>query len=402
MNKPLYLQVYPSNLVSASRMGKMGRSLQRSGLFGETHLVGVQPGGLPDVEELADGVRVVRVRGVDRPGNLGRVLRVLTWHPRVFLRYRKQPVAVVAAHNVWVLPMCHLLSRRTGAALVYNAHELETETLTMRGPKRWVAKFIERRIIRHCGLVSVVNEPIADWYESTYGIPRPVAIGNVPVVADASTTLRRDLGIAPEEMLYVHTGFLAGGRNIPLILDAFSGSSHHVAFLGDGPYKEAVLAAGRRHPNIHWVAPVEPDVLVAHVKEADVALCLIELDGSLSLRLSSPNKLFEALAAGVPALCSDLPHARQLLGDGADRWLLANPTTELADAIECVSKGDCEDFRRAWTGLGTWEDEVAPLVSAMARMLGLKTGEVPDSAYHVGCAERDQITGTVRPDLEEE
>ena len=90
------------------------------------------------------------------------------WQPRVYQHFRRADLAMVAAHNVWVLPLCWLLARRTGAHLIYNAHELETETAAITGFKQRVAKLIEARFIRRCAMVSVVNEPIADWYEATY------------------------------------------------------------------------------------------------------------------------------------------------------------------------------------------------------------------------------------------
>lgn len=365
----LYLQVYPSSLVNASRMGKIGRSIQDTGLFDETHLVGVHADDQPSEEDLGGGLKIVRVRGSGRRGNIGRVLRVLLWQPRVFQRYRRKRVALVAAHNIWVLPMCWLLSRGTGARLVYNAHELETETAAITGVKQVVARQIEARFIRRCAFVSVVNEPIADWYESTYRIARPVVVGNVPTVRDEEVGFRERLGVGAEEMLYVHTGHLVSGRNIPLILEAFSTSPHHVVFLGDGPYRADVEAAGRAHPTIHWVPPVDPELIVAHVREADVGLCLIERQSSLSDRLSSPNKLMEALAAGIPALCTDLVEARRQLGQDADRWVLGDAETELAGALASITKDDCAAFRATWAGVKPWADEVAPLARAVERVV---------------------------------
>lgn len=365
----LYLQIYPSSLVNASRMGKIGRSVQATRLFEATHLVGVHADGQPDVEDLGDGLSIVRVRGSGRHGNLGRVLRVLMWQPRVFRHYRDAHVALVAAHNVWVLPMCWLLSRRTGAQLAYNAHELETESVAMHGVKKLAARLIESRLIRRCGLVSVVNEPIADWYESTYDIPRPVVVGNVPVVTDAKAGLRASLGVRDDEMLYVHTGHLVDGRNIPLILRAFSASPHHVVFLGDGPYRQSVEDAGALHPSIHWMAPVHPDLIVAHVREADVGLCLIERQTSLSDRLSSPNKLMEALAAGIPALCTDLVEARRQMGGQADRWILTDAEKQLPGALNSIGQADCRRFGEAFVGVAPWEEEVARLTHAVEQLV---------------------------------
>jgi hypothetical protein len=286
----------------------------------------------------------------------------------VYWRYRNAKVSVVAAHNIWVLPMCWLLARRTGAALAYNCHELETETGQMSGLKQKIARGIERWFITRCDVVSVVNEPIADWYESRYPIPRPVVVGNVPLVRDVSVDLRERLGVREQEMLYIHTGNLANGRNIPLILSAFTASPHHVVFLGDGPLRPLVLDAGAHHPNVHWHPPVETDLVVAYVREADVGLCLIDLGYSLSARLSSPNKLMEPLAAKTPPLCSDLAEARRLLGPLADTWILQDPERDLAAKIASLSKSDVSRFRAGWHANLSWDADVSPLADAYARV----------------------------------
>lgn len=365
----LYVAVYPAVLDIAPRMAKLTRSIHATGHFVESQLVSVAAPALPAREELSPGVQMTRIAGSGRRGNVGRVLRAVMWQPRVYAHFKRAHVTVVAAHNVWVLPLCWVLSRRTGAHLIYNAHELETETIAITGFKQRVAKFIEARLIRRCAVISVVNEPIADWYESTYDITRPVAVGNVPTVVDAEVGFRERLGVRPDEMLYVHTGYLVRGRNIPAILAAFRQSPHHVAFLGDGPYRADVEAASRAHPNIHWVPPVDPELLVAHVREADVGLCLIERQSSLSDRLSSPNKLMEALAAGIPPLCSDLVEARRLLEDAAGDWILTDPPSMLGPALERITKGDCARFAATWRGVPSWDDDVADVVACVDELM---------------------------------
>lgn len=373
----LYVQVYMSPLVHSSRMRKIATSVHAAGYFDETQLVGVRADGLPAHEELTDGVSIVRLRGTSRVGNLGRILRAVLWQPKVYLHYRRKPLTVVAAHNVWLLPLCWLLCRTTGATLVYNAHELETEIDLMVGLKQKAARLIESRLIGACALISVVNEPIADWYENEYPIERPVVVGNAPVIVDADVRLRERLGVRADEMLYVHTGNLVEARNVPLILSAFSRSPHHVVFIGDGYMRGLVLSAAADHPNIHWLPTVPHELLVAHVREADVGLCLIDIQLDLSDRLSSPNKLLESLAAVRPALCSDLVEARRLMGPLADKWILSDPEAELDGALERIGKADVATFTSEWSGMATWDDEVAPLVTAYGRLPGVKPPSAP-------------------------
>ena len=368
----IYVQIYPSDLVNASRMLKVAASVHRAGLFDETHLVGVRSGDLPAVEPVTDGVLLVRLGGSGRRGAIGQVLRALLWQPKVFAHYRRRHVTAVAAHNVWVLPLAWGLSRRAAAPLIYNAHELETETGARSGLKKRVAKLIESRLIRKCAVVSVVNDSIADWYEREYDIARPVAVRNIPVARPDSVGLRERLGVSPDDMLYIHTGNLTIGRNIPLILTAFAASAHHVVFIGNGPLQSEVTAAALVHPNIHWLPSVPHDLVVAHVREADVGLCLIEVQLDLSYRLATPNKLLEALAAGTPALCSDMVEAQRLLGELAVDWIITNPAEDLAGALESIRKSDVEKFRSRWRIDLSWGSEVAPLVAAYRRVLAAK------------------------------
>lgn len=370
----IYLQLYPSSLVGASRMIKLGRSVHRIGYFDQTHLVGMAADGLPDSEIVEPGVSIKRISATSKFGTLGRIAGVLSWQLRVFWRYRTEHVAMVAAHIVWVLPLCWLLARRTGATLIYNAHELETETVAMTGVKKRVAQLLEAFFIRKCTLVSVVNESIADWYEAAYRMDRPIVVRNVPVVTDAVVRLRDRLQIPSGEMLYIHTGYLTVARNIPLVLRAFQSSSRHVLFLGDGPLRGIVISAAETSPNIHWLPPVPPDLVVAYVREADIALCLIEEKLDLSDRLSSPNKLLEALAAGVPPLCSNLVEARRLLAEQADAWILTDPESQLAPVLENIGKPEVRKFKDSWSGLPTWEIEVESLLDAISNGTWRKSG----------------------------
>lgn len=365
MTSKLNLLIYPSTLEGASRIEKLANSLQQSSLeFSETHAVGIHRAGLNEVEEIAPGVKLVRIAGSTRRGTLGNVLKLIQWRPRVYKFYKDKPLASVAAHNVWLLPLAYRLSKKTGAVLVYNAHELETETIAGKGLKQWVTKYIERRYIKQVKVVSVVNESIADWYENHYPITRPISVTNIPLDDGTSVNLRAELGITDDNLLFIHTGHLTYGRNIPLILQKFAENGKaHVVFLGDGPLRQDVVAASTTSLNIHWISPVPPHSVVGYARGADAGLNLIEYV-SLSDKLSTSNKLFEALAAGIPSLSSDLPEARRFLGENADDWILESPKDELGEFLIRVDAELIAKFKKTLRSLPSWEDQVAPLIEA--------------------------------------
>ena len=368
VDRALNLLLYPSNLASPGRLVKIARSL--SPLFSQTHVVGIDQGGLPTDEAVAPTVRLTRIRGASLGAPLGGVRVVGAWGARVYRRFARQRLAAVSAQNLFLLPLAHALARRTGAVFAYNAHELETETVGSAGLRQRLQRLIERHYILRADVVSVVNESIAQWYREAYPGVEPVVVTNAPTGTGGVIDLRARLGIPEGTLLYLHSGYLAPGRNIPLILRAFAQVGAHVVFVGEGALLDEVERAAAAHPTIHRLPPVEPDQVLAMTRGADVALCLIE-SGCLSHRLSTPNKMMEAFAAGIPALCSPLSEARRYLGDQADTWVLEDPERDLVRALERITRADIDAFTSP--AIPTWEEGAARLRQAYERALAARS-----------------------------
>ncbi len=233
VDRALNLLLYPSDLASPGRLVKIARSL--SSLFSSTQVVGIDQGALPTDEAVAPTVHLTRIRGASLRAPLGGLRVVGAWGARVYRRFACERVGAVSAQNLFLLPLAHALARRTGAVFAYNAHELETETVGSAGLRQRLQRVIERRYIRRADVVSVVNESIAQWYREAYPGVDPVVVTNAPTGAEGVIDLRARLGIPEGALLYLHSGYLAPGRNIPLILRAFEQvTSAHVVFVGSG------------------------------------------------------------------------------------------------------------------------------------------------------------------------
>lgn len=369
----LNLLIYPSPLAQPGRITKIARSLHTQERFERTEILGVDSTQLPARESLAPGIELRRIRGASIRERFGAIRLLLFWQMRVYWYYRRKNVKAVAAQNLFLLPMVHALARRTGAVFAYNAHELETETIASKGLRQKIQRLIEKHWIYKADLVSVVNEPIGAWYRQAYPGISPIAVTNSPLDAGGTVDLRERLHVPEGHLLYIHVGYLAPGRSIPLLLEVFAKAKNaEIVFLGDGVLRAEVEAAAQAHSNIHWMAPVAPEEVVSYVRGADVSLCLIE-DLCLSMALSSPNKLMESLAAQVPPLCSDLVEARRLLGERASIWVLEDVEAELADAIARISHKDVEAFKASPPSIPAWEDQVKGLVAAYDRALEAKS-----------------------------
>lgn len=367
----LNLHLYPSELRSESRLLRLSRSVQESGAVKETHIVGIAGERAERREKVSDGVFLVRMgrRAMLTwlpSGVLSKAISAIRWNRAVYRVYAKRECSVVAAHSVWVFPLAFVLARRTGAVLAYNPHEFETGTPTMRGAKKLAACGIEKALLSKASIFSCVNDSIADLYQQRCSV-RPVVVRNLPAQVDMGEgmDLRATLGLMETDRIFVHTGNLTSGRNIPLILDVFAGipEAGYLVFVGDGPLHTQVDEACERHKHIHRVPPVPATQVVGTVRTADVSLCLIDT-ASPSYYRSSPNKLFEGLSAGLPVLCSDLPEARRALGSDNERWILRDPHAELCAFVESLDEESIERFPKVLPPLGNWEDEVSPLIRA--------------------------------------
>ena len=63
---------------------------------------------------------------------------------------------------------------------------------------------------------------------------------------------------------------------------------------------------------MHLLPAVPPDELLPWVASADVGV-MPNQPRTLNERLSTPNKLFESLAAGLPVVSSDFPERRRII-----------------------------------------------------------------------------------------
>jgi glycosyltransferase involved in cell wall biosynthesis len=365
------LHVSPSPIINASRIFKQTLSVARSGLFSNVIICGKARAGLPRQENLPYGRQIDRVGTTvhdRRPSAAGRVLEQLSWSRAVFRRYSRSDIRVINAHTVAVLPVCYLLSRRLGAKLIYDTHELETEVSTSTGIQRWIFKVIERSLIARCDAVFVTSQGYADWYRRRYPDVRPMVIRNISDI-DASVRpvdLRTRLSVPTDKLLFIFTGRLGEGRNIPAILDAFTASAvnAHVVFLGSGGQFDSLVSEYcARHPNIHQLPAVPPTEVVHYAAGCDVGLCLIE-PSCLSY------KAFEYAQAGLPFFFTEMPEIDRLLGPAFADWHVKDPARNLTEAIRALTANAIEEARANMGKLRipSWDEEAAAMIDAYSTL----------------------------------
>ncbi|WP_435743055.1 glycosyltransferase [Microbacterium sp. PMB16] len=379
MSQSVNLHIYPAPIVNESRIFRQTRAVADAGLFERIVIGGQKSHGLPDREVLDDRRMIERVGAPadERPRSiLGRIREQLAWSRAAYRAWRATDVRAVNAHSVAVLPVCHALARRHRAALIYDTHELETETSTSGGIQGKVFRLIERFYIRRCDAVFVVNESIADWYRRAYPGMRVTSVRNAPTRVEdpRPVDLRGRFAIPAEARVYVHVGNIVAHRHVSEILRAFAAresSGDHVVFIGSGALADDVRRAAAEHVNIHHLDAVPADAVVDTVAGGDVGLCLIE-PTCLSYALSLPNKALEYSMAGIPFFYTDLVEVDRLLGGEATAWKIGATVDALTEAMATLADESIAEGRAAVTqvALPHWPEESARMLSEYRRVLG--------------------------------
>jgi glycosyltransferase involved in cell wall biosynthesis len=220
---------------------------------------------------------------------------------------------VIHCHDTPVLPLGVFVKLLTGARLIYDAHELESNKNGLSKTLGKLTLFVEKLLWRFIDRLIVVSPSIQKWYANNVGKKKSEVILNSPLLKKQennynSLYLREKFSIPDESKIFLYIGIFEEGRGIGLITEAFKNNKlkSHLVFLGYGVMKEKLLALSKENNNIHIHDAVPHEEVVPIAKSADVGLAMIE-NVSLSDYYCLPNKLFEYIFSQIPILASNFP-----------------------------------------------------------------------------------------------
>jgi glycosyltransferase involved in cell wall biosynthesis len=216
-------------------------------------------------------------------------------------------------------------------------------------------------------------------------VPLPVIVMNCSYRFDPPVPRERRfhdaLGLDPATRVVLYHGGLFPDRGIEQLMDAIRDVSSAVLVLMGYGVLEPMLRERAADPatggRIRLLPAVPPDELLAWVACADVVAMPIQ-PSTLNHRLTTPNKLFEAMAAGVPVVASDLPGMATIVRATAC-GLLCDPAdaASIATALRTILDASDEE-RHAYGRRGleasqteySWERQAAILLAEYGRLTG--------------------------------
>jgi glycosyltransferase involved in cell wall biosynthesis len=301
------------------------------------------------------------------PGRVvGRLLRPFEHLRRRLVMFPLGPLGWAAAlervaepadiwHGMWAgsLPALVGMRARHGGRALYDSRDIFMESREwahLRRPLRQVLQSLERRWSQSVDLVLTVNESYAVILERILGVPRPPVVMNCPpkwTPPEAAPDLIREaLGLDPEVGVALYQGRLQSDRGIEQSMEAILAVPNAVlALLGFGGWERQLreqLSAPPYEGRVHLLPAVPPDQLIEWTASADVAVMAIQ-PTSLNHEWTTPQKLFESLAAGTPVVASDLPGMAEIV-QPTGAGLLVDPESpaEIGAAIKQILRASPE------------------------------------------------------------
>lgn len=252
------------------------------------------------------------------PRTLRHVVTLCELMGKMLPRAIRERPQVIHCHDTLVLPLGCIVKWLTGAKLIYDAHELESNRNGLTRVQGALTLCVEKLLWRFVDALIVVSPSINDWYQKKIGLKQSEVILNSPLFHEMHLQnegyLRKKFSIPDQNKIFIYVGILGQGRGLDLIAKAFQDTliTAHVVFLGYGELSKDLKHLAEKYPNFHVHDAVPHSQVVPIVQSADFGLCMVQ-NVSLSDYYCLPNKLFEYCFAGVPVLASDFPDIRALI-----------------------------------------------------------------------------------------
>lgn len=242
---------------------------------------------------------------------------------RLFFFLLNRRSQLLVANDLDTLLPNYLIHRLKKASLVYDSHELFTETPEVIHRKfvRWVWQWIERSFFPRVDKAITVSDSIAGIFSTKYGIPVSV-VRNIPPNRNFKLFRNKEeLGIDPDKKILLMQG---SGINIQRgaeeLIDAMAYlEGYQLLIIGGGDVIDALKKQAEPHVksgHIKFYPRMPVADLYQYTMHADLGLSL-DKDTNLNYRYSLPNKLFDYIHAGIPILASPLVEVKKIV-DGYD------------------------------------------------------------------------------------
>jgi len=310
--------------VQDSRVIRECKSLAENGY--DVTVIAYWMSGLKE-EEFQYGYTINRLRLRSKTwtnNSIVQIFKYLEFLFKALLAIKRIKPQICHGHDPNGLLVAYLAKEFWGCKLIYDSHELWSDSIHSKGKKKLLYKIgrkFERLCIKKSNSIITVNKSIADIMMEENKIPSINILRNMPYKSINHAILRKDeLGFPNCKFNLIYTGNVEKGRGVAVVIDALKLVHLDVGIIiigRDSAYRnkmiEKVNTLNLSH-RIKFVNAVPSHEVVNICRFADVGIAPIK-NICKSYYLSLPNKIFEYIHAGIPVLSSDFPEMKSIINE---------------------------------------------------------------------------------------
>lgn len=249
---------------------------------------------------------------------------------RLFIKLLFTRFDIVCGIDLDTILPCILVAKLKGKKVYYDAHEYftESEEIAHRPKLKAFWTTIERFTFKHVDKTYTVTQSIADLFSKIYNKEIGV-IRNFPYYNPIKNENKG------KYLLY--QGALNRGRGLEKLMVAMVRINTPLYLAGDGDIKEnlEIIAKHLRIENkVHFLGNIAPSKLKEITNNALIGINLLDINSSISYRLSLGNKTLDYIQAELPSICIDFIEYKQIADKYQTSFLIHKmETEEIVNAI---------------------------------------------------------------------
>lgn len=255
-----------------------------------------------------------------RGTTLGRVVGGLSVGFRMLAKVLRARPDVIHCHQFYVLPVAFIASTILRIRIVYDAHELESQSAGRGKVGTLMVRRIEQLCSTRFAAIITVCEEISEWYECHFPHLTVWEIYNIPAFDPSRemSALEADVvehqGEYDVDVLYI--GRTGDSRATKYLLEAqrLRDSSIRISFLGWSPSSQVGEGSDEHVEGVRYLGAADHRDVVQIAQHFDVGVVLLDLR-SVSYRNALPNKFWELAYSGIPILASRTTAIERLAAD---------------------------------------------------------------------------------------
>lgn len=265
----------------------------------------------------------------------------ISFYIETYKKMKVEKFDIYHCHDLNTLLVGYILAKvKNNKKLIYDSHELYTETSNLGNIEKKIFFCLEKFLIHKVDEIITVCDSIAIELVNRYNIQKPKIIMNCPPkqkIEKRYNLIRELIEIPVNKEVILYQGGYSVNRGLENLIYSMKKVKKGVLVLmGFGKIEEDLILLAQKEnleKRVYFIPPVSQEELLFWSSSADIGIIPYQFVG-LNNYYSCPNKLFEYINAGLPVCASNFPELKKIvLGHHIGETFNPNDSDDIARAI---------------------------------------------------------------------